>query len=78
MMGSELIRPVVKAKLSRKIASTIGRYEFLPVSLEDDYAIPVMKGSSAITTMSNASGYIEIDENTEVVKKDAIVEVKLF
>jgi len=78
MMGSVLVKQTVKAKLSRKIASTIGRYEFLPVMIDNDLAVPVMKGSSAITTMSEADGYIEIDENTEVVDKDNMVEVKLF
>jgi len=78
MMDSEMHRPVVSAKLSRKVASTIGRYEFLPVRIEDGRAVPVMKGSSAITTMSLAHGYIEIDENTEVVNKDQQVEVNLF
>jgi len=78
MMGSNLTRPIVKARLSRKSASTIGRYEFLPVRIDNEEAVPVMKGSSAITTMSEADGYIEIDENTEVVDKDGEVEVKLF
>jgi len=78
MMGSELKRTVVKAQLSRKIASTIGRYEFLPVRLDNGTAVPVMKGSSSITTMADAQGYVCIDENTEVVNKDEKVEVNLF
>lgn len=78
MMGGELVRKTAKARLSRKIASTIGRFEFLPVRLDDDIAIPVMKGSSSISTLSLADGYITIDENTEVVNKDDIVEVYYF
>ena len=78
MMGSVFRRQKVKARLSRKIASTIGRYEFLPVKLAEGMAVPVMKGSSAITTMSEADGYIEIDENTEVVNNGDMVEVNLF
>jgi len=78
MMGSELKIVRTKAKLSRKIASTIGRYEFLSVKLEGYNAVPIMKGSSAITTMAEADGYICIDENTEVVNKDELVEVNLF
>lgn len=82
MMESELIKNKVNAKLSRKIASTIGRYEFLPVKFEYidgvRFAVPVMKGSSAITTMAESDGYICIDENTEVVNKDDDVEVNLF
>lgn len=68
----------VKAKLARKIVSTIGRYEFMAVKLENDKAIPVMKGSSSITTLAEADGFIEIDENTEVMEKDSLVKVRLF
>jgi molybdenum cofactor synthesis domain-containing protein len=82
MMGSEFQTIKLHARLSRKIASTIGRYEFLSVKLayEDDkvIAIPIMKGSSAITTMAESDGYICIDENTEVVNKDETVEVNLY
>lgn len=34
--------------------------------------------SSAITTLGNAAGFIEIDENTEVLEKGTEVEVMLF
>ena len=78
MLGSKLIPIKTKIKLSRKIASTIGRYEFLPVLINEGYAVPIMKGSSSITTMAEADGYICIDENTEVINKDDIVEVNLF
>jgi len=78
MMDSVLQRTKVEKSLSRKIASTIGRYEFLPVSLEDEFAVPVMKGSSSITTMAEADGYIEIEENTEVLNKGDPVEVNMF
>ena len=36
------------------------------------------KVSSAITTLANAAGLVEIDENTEVLKKGTEVEVMLF
>ncbi len=36
------------------------------------------QGSSAITTLANAAGFIEIDENTEVLEKGTEVEVMLF
>jgi molybdopterin molybdotransferase len=82
MMGAKYVPVKTMAKLSRKIASTIGRFEFLAVKLEGEHdapsAVPVMKGSSAITTMATADGYICIDENTEVVEKDTLVEVCLF
>ena len=68
----------VKARLSKKIVSTVGRYEFLAVKLDNNIAIPIQKGSSAITTLTEADGFIEIDENTEVLEKDSLVEVRLF
>jgi len=78
MMGSVYKSANTNAELSRKIASTIGRFEFLPVQLDNDLAKPVMKGSSAITTLANADGYICIDENTEVLERGEKVEVFLF
>ncbi len=65
-------------KLSRKIVSTIGRYEFMSVMINGDEAVPVMKGSSAITTLAEADGFIEISENTEVIEKGESVEVIRF
>ncbi|MBN2457957.1 molybdopterin molybdenumtransferase MoeA [Candidatus Woesearchaeota archaeon] len=92
MMGSEFRLKKAYAVLERKVASTIGRFEFLPVRLKVSEAkkngldtsspfftaSPVMKGSSAITTLSDADGFICIDENTEVVRKGDVVEVSLF
>lgn len=72
----------IQARLTRKIASTIGRYEFLPVHLEKDkegyVAEPTMKGSSAISSMALSDGFMEIEENVEVVEKGTIVSVTLF
>lgn len=82
MLGTREMENYVEARLSRKVASTIGRYEFLSVSLErgkkELVAVPVMKGSSAITTLSSADGFVEIDENTEVLDKGSVVRVRLF
>ncbi len=82
MLGMKEVENFVQARLSRKVASTIGRYEFLAVKLERSEeelrAIPVMKGSSAITTLSNADGFVEINENTEVLNKGSMVKVSFF
>lgn len=69
---------VVEASLSRKHPSTVGRYEFLAVRLEGDEAVPLTKGSSAITTLADADGFVEIDENIEVIEKGQPVRVRLF
>lgn len=83
MVGHTKVFPCqLEATLTRKVASTIGRYEFLAVSLEktlDGYlATPTMKGSSAISSMALSDGYIEIEENVEVVEKGTLVMVTLF
>lgn len=68
----------VEASMARKHPSTVGRYEFLPVRLEDGDAHPLTKGSSSITALASADGFVEIDENTEVVEKGERVRVRLF
>ncbi len=78
MLGIRRNGKRVKARLTKKIVSTVGRYEFLTVKLSKDEAMPIQKGSSAITTLANAAGFIEIDENTEVLEKGTEVEVMLF
>lgn len=82
MLGMEVPRNFVKANLARKVVSAIGRHEFLAVKLETGEeglsAVPVMKGSSSITTLSSSDGFVEIDENTEVLNKGSLVKVDLF
>ena len=78
MLGAKRKPRIVKGKITKKIVSTIGRYEFLPVRISEDRAVPIQKGSSAIASLADADGFIEIDENTEVLEKGAEVEIKLF
>ncbi|MBR9676492.1 molybdopterin molybdenumtransferase MoeA [Candidatus Woesearchaeota archaeon] len=78
MLSRKEKKVVVSKKLSRKTASTIGRYEFIPVRIENTHATPIMRGSSSITSLSLADGFIEADENTEVLEKNQDVEVTLF
>lgn len=68
----------VRAKLSRRIVSTLGRKVFMTVRLSEGQAEPVYKESSAITSMADADGYIVIPENTDTVEKGDEVEVSLF
>jgi len=69
---------VIKLPLSRRITSTIGRHQFLPVKIEENQAVPVFKESGAITSMSEAQGYIEIPVDVDLLEKGDEVEVKLF
>lgn len=68
----------VKAKLSRRVVSTLGRQQFLTVKLKKGEAIPVFKESGAITSMAEADGYVEIPSNVDLVEKGDEVEVFLF
>jgi molybdopterin molybdotransferase len=68
----------VKAKLSRRVVSTLGRKVFMTVRIRDGEAEPVFKESSAITSMADADGYIVIPENVDTMEKGDEVDVLLF
>lgn len=67
-----------KVVLSHDIVSTIGRYQIYPVRVSEGIAYPAFKESGAITSMSMASGYIEIPANTEFIEKGSSVIVNYF
>jgi molybdopterin molybdotransferase len=76
-------RPVVKAKITRRVAAALGRRVFLRVHVfeEDDklLADPVrIKGSGVLTTMTRANGYVIIPESREGLEKNELVTVHLF
>jgi len=72
-------RPMVRATLSRNIASAQGRIDFVRVRLSetDDglVAEPILGKSGLINTMVAADGLIEIDMNTEGLVKGTRVTV---
>ncbi|MFA4701111.1 molybdenum cofactor synthesis domain-containing protein [Pyrococcus kukulkanii] len=68
----------VKAKLKHKVFSVKGRRQFLPVKLEGNIAVPILKGSGAVTSFIDADGFIEIPENVESLDEGEEVEVILF
>ncbi len=70
--------PSVRAPMSRRYTSTIGRHQYLPVRLEGGEVVPVFKESGAITSMADAEGYIEIPANVDLVEKGEVVGVLLF
>lgn len=55
-----------------------GRRELLPVVVAGGRIFPLEKGSGAITSLTNASGYLEIAENEEVIERGEKREVKVF
>ena len=66
------------ARLKHKVFSVKGRRQFLPVKLEGDLAVPILKGSGAVTSFIDADGFVEIPETVESLDEGEEVEVTLF
>jgi molybdopterin molybdotransferase len=69
---------VVRAPLTRRVASSLGRHQFYTVRLVDGAAEPAFKASGDITSMAHADGYIEIAPDVAAVDAGALVDVVLF
>jgi len=71
----------VMAEAGKRVYSARGRYEFMPVKLEDVdgklHALPVPGGSGAIKTLIDLDGYIAIEEEVEIIESgDTLCVVK--
>jgi len=76
-------RSVLKAKLTRKVSSELGKRVFLRVyAFEREgefFAEPIrVKGSGILSTMTKANGYVIIPENCELLEESEWVLVHLF
>jgi len=76
-------RYVVRAKLARKISSTLGRAEIVRVSLAGEgdrlLAEPIgISGSSVLSSMARADGFLVVPEDVEGFEKGREVEVELY
>ncbi len=76
-------RRTLKAELTRDVSSTIGRTDVVRVKLRRagarTLAEPVrITGSSILSTMTSADGFVLIPENSEGLRKGTSVEVELF
>jgi molybdenum cofactor synthesis domain-containing protein len=69
---------VVRGRLSRRVVAPTGREQVLTVRLIDGEVHPVFKESGAITSMSEADGYILIPVGVDVLEEGEEVEVHLF
>lgn len=78
MAGLPADRRTVRTRLTRRVASRLGRAQILTVKLTEKGALPVFKESGAITSLAAADGYIIIPDDTELVEADEEVEVVLF
>lgn len=77
------VRPIVKARLTRKVQTVFGRRTFVRVHVfEQDGVLlsePVSAhGSGTISTMIKANGYVAVPENREGLEEGEIVSVHLF
>jgi molybdopterin biosynthesis enzyme len=68
----------VEARLGRRVPGSVGRKQFLTVKVVEGEAVPVFKESGAITSIARADGYIEIEQNVDLLEKGEPVTVTLF
>jgi molybdopterin molybdotransferase len=76
-------RPSIKAKMTKKITTALGRKSFVRVRViqkNDEFeAEPISaKGSGNLTTMTLANGYVMVSENREGLTQGEKVTVHLF
>jgi molybdopterin molybdotransferase len=76
-------RPVVRAKMTKRITTALGRKTFVRVHVFQSggeyFAEPIStRGSGIISTMTRANGYVVIPENVEGLDKGETVPVHLF
>ncbi len=79
LVGANFKPAKVKAKLTAKVSSTLGRYEFVKVWYEDGKAKPIRKsGSGLISSLVESNGYITIPEDSEGYLEGEEVEVVFY
>jgi putative molybdopterin biosynthesis protein len=73
---------MIDARIPVRIASEMGRKEFVLVSLiegaDGPLAFPTAKGSGSVTSFSQADGFLEIDALASALDADSLVQVKLI
>jgi putative molybdopterin biosynthesis protein len=76
-------RKIIRAKAAKRVFSSRGRREYLPVNLiqnkKGEYRIyPTPGGSGSITTLAEADGFVLIPENRAFLESGETVDVELF
>jgi molybdopterin molybdotransferase len=82
-MRKEEPRPTVKAVMTRRVSTALGRKNFVRVKVfEKDgeaFVEPVSaRGSGAISTMTRGNGFVVVPEDREGVTEGELVTVRLF
>jgi molybdenum cofactor synthesis domain-containing protein len=68
----------VRARMGHRFVSSSGRVQFLPVKIREGKAYQAFKESGAITSMSEADGYILVPLNVDVIEEGEEVDVTLL
>jgi molybdopterin molybdotransferase len=76
-------RLVVKAKITKRVSTVLGRKTFVRVHVlqrnGEFFAEPISaRGSSIISTMTKANGYVIVPENREGLEEGESISVHLF
>lgn len=77
-LNTDIITNTVEYPLKKRFYSSKGRQHYAMVKIEDDGVYPIFKDSGAIVGLSQASGYITIPKNVEMITEGTIVKVHLF
>jgi putative molybdopterin biosynthesis protein len=76
------VAETISARVPVRIPSELGREEFVLVSLvggdEGTVAFPIGKGSGAVTSFSQADGFLEIDALASVLEADSAARVTII
>ncbi len=83
MMGLKNVElPYIEAELSTKIIGSKGKLTLIPVIVTRRsgiiYACPIPVRSGSIRTLLTADGFVEVPENTDILKPHTRVKVLLF
>ncbi len=75
--------PITRAKLTRRISSTLGRVDVVRVKLREKggrlFAEPIMvTGSGILSSMTRADGFVIVPEDIEGFKEGSLVEIELY
>ncbi|NWG11677.1 molybdopterin molybdotransferase MoeA [Candidatus Bathyarchaeota archaeon] len=81
-LKKEETRPIMRAKITKKVTSALGRKTFIRVHVfprDEFFAEPIStRGSGIISTMTRANGYVVVPENREGLAEGESVSVHLF
>ncbi|NJE31190.1 molybdopterin molybdotransferase MoeA [Thermococcus sp. 18S1] len=79
LIGARNYEVRVRARLSERVSSQLGRHEFVKVWYENGEARPIKKkGSGIISSLVESNGYIEIPEDSEGYLEGETIEVVLY